>query len=101
MGLGCLNDGLNFFADSMIGSGSKSNKKEKRRGWRILLFVFLLVVFLAVSAVIALYFTLIFDLPRLTTLKDYQPYVVSEVYSDDEVLIGEFFIERRMIVPLA
>ncbi|MDP3038675.1 MAG: transglycosylase domain-containing protein, partial [Deltaproteobacteria bacterium] len=54
-----------------------------------------------VGAAIALYFTLIFDLPRLTTLKDYQPYIISEVYSDDEVLIGEFFIERRLIVPLS
>jgi len=86
----------------MIGSGSKSKRKKKKgRGWRILLLVFLLVVFLVVGAAIALYFTLIFDLPRLTTLKDYQPYIISEVYSDDEVLIGEFFIERRLIVPLS
>jgi len=86
----------------MIGSGSKSKRKKKKgRGWRILLLVFLLVVFLVVGAAIALYFTLIFDLPRLTTLKDYQPYIISEVYSDDEVLMGEFFIERRLIVPLS
>ena len=49
----------------------------------------------------AFYFTFIFDLPRLTTLKDYQPYIISEVYSDDEVLIGEFFMERRSVVPLS
>ena len=49
----------------------------------------------------AFYFTFIFDLPRLTTLKDYQPYIISEVYSDDEVLIGEFFMERRNVVPLS
>ena len=86
----------------MIGSGLKSNRKKKKgRGWKILLLVFLLVVFLVVGAAVALYFTLIFDLPRLTTLKDYQPYIISEVYSDDEVLIGEFFIERRLIVPLS
>jgi penicillin-binding protein 1A len=102
MGLEYLNHCLNFFTNNMIGSGSKSNRKKKKgRGWRILLLVFLLVVFLVVGAAIALYFTLIFDLPRLTTLKDYQPYIISEVYSDDEVLIGEFFIERRLIVPLS
>lgn len=49
----------------------------------------------------AFYFALVFDLPRLTTLKDYRPYVVSEVFADDEYLIGEFFIENRTIVPLA
>jgi penicillin-binding protein 1A len=102
MGLEYLNHCLNFFTNNMIGSGSKSKRKKKKgRGWRILLLVFLLVVFLVVGAAIALYFTLIFDLPRLTTLKDYQPYIISEVYSDDEVLIGEFFIERRLIVPLS
>ena len=37
----------------------------------------------------------------MTTLKDYNPYLVSEVYSQDDVLIGEFFIERRTVVPLA
>ncbi len=67
----------------------------------MLLFVLFLAVFLIGGAATALYFTLIFDLPRLTTLKDYQPYVVTEVYSDDNVLIGEFFIERRIITPLA
>jgi len=56
---------------------------------------------LLAGAATAFYFTIIFDLPRLTTLKDYQPYIVSEVYSDDEVLIGEFFLERRTVIPLS
>ena len=85
----------------MTESSSKRKKKKNRRGWKILLFVLILAVFLIGGAATALYFTLIFDLPRLTTLKDYQPYVVTEVYSDDDVLIGEFFIERRIVTPLA
>lgn len=63
--------------------------------------VLLLVVFLLIGAGAAFYFTIVFDLPRLTTLKDYNPYIVSGVYSEDEVLIGEFFVERRTVVPLA
>lgn len=85
----------------MTESASKRKKKKDRRRWKILVFVVGLVVFLIGGAAAALYFTLIFDLPRLTTLKDYQPYVVTEVYSDDEVLVGEFFIERRIVTPLA
>src|SRR4030067_2954960 len=85
----------------MTRNDSKRKKKKNRRGWRILLLVLFLAVFLVAGAATALYFTLIFDLPRLTTLKDYQPYVVSEVYSDDDVLIGEFYIERRIVTPLA
>jgi penicillin-binding protein 1A len=63
--------------------------------------VLLLVVFLLVGAGAAFYFTIVFDLPRLTTLKDYNPYIVSGVYSEDDALIGEFFVERRTVVPLA
>lgn len=79
---------------------AKRLKKKKSR----LRIVILLVIFLGaviIAGAFAFYFSLVFDLPRLTTLKDYRPYVVSEVYSDDEVLLGEFFIENRNIVPLS
>ena len=85
----------------MSNSRSKNIRKKKGRGWRIWVFVLSLIILLLVGAAIAFYLAFIFDLPRLTTLKDYQPYIVSEVYSDDEVLIGEFFMERRNVVPLS
>ena len=85
----------------MSNSRSKNIRGKKGRGWRIWVFVLSLIILLLVGAAIAFYLAFIFDLPRLTTLKDYQPYIVSEVYSDDEVLIGEFFMERRNVVPLS
>ncbi|MBM4332359.1 MAG: PBP1A family penicillin-binding protein [Deltaproteobacteria bacterium] len=85
----------------MVETRSKRIQKKKGRTLRTLALILFLMVFLAAGAATVLYFTLIFDLPRLTTLKDYQPYIVSEVYSDDEMVIGEFFIERRMVVPLS
>ena len=85
----------------MSNSRSKNIRKKRGRGWRIWLFALSLVILLLTGAAMAFYFTFIFDLPRLTTLKDYQPYIISEVYSDDEVLIGEFFMERRSVVPLS
>jgi len=63
--------------------------------------VFLLIILLVIGAGTAFYFVLVFDLPRLTTLKDYQPPIISEVYADDDVLIGEFFLERRTVLPLS
>jgi len=66
-----------------------------------LILVVLLLLVVLVGAGMAFYFTIVFDLPRLTTLKDYQPYITSEVYSEDEVLIGEFFIEKRTVVSLS
>ncbi|MEK6531466.1 MAG: PBP1A family penicillin-binding protein [Deltaproteobacteria bacterium] len=40
------------------------------------------------------------DLPSLTTLRDYNPNLVTTVYSDDNRIIGEFYVERRVVVPL-
>jgi len=80
---------------------NRVKKKKKRQGGKIVLLLFLLLSLLLAGAAAAFYFAFVFDLPRLTTLKDYNPYLVSEVYSQDDVLIGEFFIERRVVVPLA
>ncbi len=74
---------------------------KKKREWSTLLLAVLVSLVVLVGVGLAFYFTVAFDLPRLTTLKDYQPYITSEVYSEDEVLIGEFFIEKRSVVPLS
>lgn len=41
------------------------------------------------------------DLPKMITLKDYQPLLVSEVYDRKDRKIGEFFRERRILIPYA
>lgn len=41
------------------------------------------------------------DLPDLSQLQNYQPSLVTQVYSSDKRLIGQFFIERRILTPLA
>ena len=40
------------------------------------------------------------DLPKINTLKDYRPATVTTVFSDDGRKIGEFFRERRIVIPL-
>ncbi len=40
------------------------------------------------------------DLPRILAVDDYRPPTVSRFYADDGRLIGEFTIERRVLVPL-
>jgi penicillin-binding protein 1A len=84
----------------MTETGKKKNKRKKG-GWAAFILIILLVLLVLVGAAAAFYFTIVFDLPRLTNLKDYSPYIVSEVYSEDEALIGEFFIERRTVVTLS
>jgi len=41
------------------------------------------------------------DLPALEQLGTYQPSLVTQVYSIDQQLIGQFFIERRILTPVA
>jgi penicillin-binding protein 1A len=85
----------------MNNQNAKPAKKKMGIRWNALVLVFFLILLLLAGAATVFYFAFVYDLPRLTTLKDYQPYIVSEVYSDDEVLIGEFFLERRTVLPLS
>lgn len=39
------------------------------------------------------------NLPKLITVEDYEPLLVSEVYDRGGNKIGEFFREKRMLVP--
>ncbi|MBI5587116.1 MAG: PBP1A family penicillin-binding protein [Deltaproteobacteria bacterium] len=39
-------------------------------------------------------------LPPLDSLQDYNPNLVTKVYARDGQLIGEFYIERRVVVPI-
>jgi len=41
------------------------------------------------------------DLPELNKLKHYEPSQATRVFSDDHRVIGQFYIEKRVFVPLA
>lgn len=69
------------------------------------LFLFVVVLSLAVSLVFSLfvgwgYFYFTRDLPRLTRIEDYKPPAVTKVYASDGSLIAEFLSERRYPVKL-
>jgi penicillin-binding protein 1A len=80
-------------------------RMPKRRTLRWLvfsLFSILLCLFLVGGiAVFALYLQIDQSLPSVEALKNYHPPLVTTVYSADGEIIGEFFIERRYLVPLS
>ncbi|SJZ98297.1 penicillin-binding protein 1A [Trichlorobacter thiogenes] len=39
-------------------------------------------------------------LPKVDRLTDYKPPIVSQVFGDDGTLVGEFYLERRLVVPV-
>jgi len=47
----------------------------------------------------ALYYRFSQGLPQIPRIDQYWPPIVTEIYSDDAVLAGEFYNERRKVVP--
>jgi penicillin-binding protein 1A len=52
-------------------------------------------------ATFLLYFYINEDLPKISKLSDYHPPVITTVYSDDNRKIGEFYKERRIVIPIS
>jgi len=53
------------------------------------------------SGIIAgVFFGLTRDLPQIRALEDFKPSAVTRIYSANKVLLAEFFIEKRVPVPL-
>ncbi|QPJ63112.1 MAG: PBP1A family penicillin-binding protein [Candidatus Nitronauta litoralis] len=80
-------------------------KKKKKPGFKKLMLVsflslFLLVLFAGFVGAGFIFFYYSQDLPDVRSLKEYQPSTITRVYSDQDDLIAEFYIEKRIIVPL-
>ena len=41
------------------------------------------------------------ELPPVESMRDYNPSLVTKVYGADGSVVGEFFVERRVIIPLS
>jgi penicillin-binding protein 1A len=76
---------------------------HNRKSYQKLLYITVLMIlffFLSVIGIILAYSYFSYDLPRIESLKDYRPPLVTEVYSSKGELIGEFFLERRYLMSL-
>ena len=71
-----------------------------RRLVRGFFWVVLVTLILGGAAAAGLYAYFSRDLPQITSLKDYRPPIITTVFSDDNRKIGEFFKERRKVLPL-
>src|SRR2546425_9808288 len=73
-------------------------KSQLRRYLGSLVFVFLLCLSVAVGSTAGVLFVYNSDLPQVSSLDDYHPSLITEVYSDDGRVIGSFALERRIVV---
>jgi len=84
----------------------KSREKKREKSlvvtffkWSLIGFIILIV--LGGAGITGIFVYLSQDLPKINTLDDYRPATVTSVFSDDGRKIGEFYKERRIVIPLA
>ena len=52
------------------------------------------------ATAIGVYFYFASDLPRITSLRDYRPATITEIYADGGELIGQYYLEKRKIISV-
>ena len=50
------------------------------------------------GALIGVFFAFESDLPQVTSLEDFQPNIITQVFASDGSVLGEFAIEKRVVV---
>jgi penicillin-binding protein 1A len=69
--------------------------------FKLFLWLTLICIVSGALAILGIYFHLSKDLPKISSLSDYRPTIITTVYSDDKRKIGEFYEERRIVIPLS
>jgi len=79
-----------------------SHKSENQwlRLAQISTLVFFSLFAILVLITIAIWLSYRSDLPSLSQLESYKPSLITRIYSDDGVVLKEFYQERRILVPL-
>lgn len=76
-----------------------SHDRSKISRWAAWATLFTFMLIFAIMTGIYLHLT--WEIPKISTLADYHPPIVTTVYSDDNRIIAEFYKEYRRVVPLS
>ena len=71
-----------------------------RKLLKFALWSFVLVAVLAAATVGVLWYVWSSNLPYIGSLREYNPPIITEIYSSDGEVIGRFWDEKRIIIPL-
>src|SRR6185436_18483264 len=74
--------------------------RSRWRWWRTAVLVLVVSLGLLGGAAAGVLWYVSQALPSLDSLQGYQPSQVSRVYSDDHQIIGQYYVERRILTPL-
>lgn len=76
------------------------NRRQGKNPWKIILVTAAILGGIGLLALSGYLFYLYNSLPRVDRLADYKPPIVSQVFGSDGSLVGEFYLERRIVVPV-
>ncbi|MBF0202774.1 MAG: PBP1A family penicillin-binding protein [Desulfamplus sp.] len=99
----------NFEQTRFYRKNEKSHRKNQKRPEKSFFSTFLKwafgFVFLCMAGILTfltlLYLHINHGLPKINNLTDYRPPTITNVFSDDGTKIGEFYKERRIVMPLS
>jgi penicillin-binding protein 1A len=83
----------------------KKTKKKRRGGffkWLSMaaFSIFITTLLIGFIGILAIYYTFTDELPDVRALKNFEPSTVTLMYSDQDKLIAELYLEKRIVVPL-
>jgi penicillin-binding protein 1A len=84
-------------------NGKSSTSRRRKSGKKrvtVLLIITGILALISMIAIAGYFLHLLSSLPKVDRLADYKPPIVSQVFSDDGTLVGEFYLERRTVVPV-
>ena len=79
-------------------TGKNAAKKPRLSPWLWIFFGIILIAVTGAGATVGILAGYEYNLPPIQSLEDYRPDVITTIYSDNGGIIGEFAIERRIIV---
>ncbi len=83
----------------VVVDGLPPKRPLSRRALRWALFLAIAAVNVLAAALVVAFFWYSRGLPEIPTLAEYRPPIISEVISSDGQIAGEFFEERRKVLP--
>ena len=82
-------------------NGKKPKKKSLiRRIFKLFFILGFSLVVIGAGVAVGLYRHLSRDLPKISSLRDYRPPVITTVYADNNEKIAEFYTERRVVIGI-
>ncbi len=74
--------------------------EKKRKLYVVILCLVAALMVVSGGFILGVYFYYSKDLPRLTSVRDYAPKVVTQVFSENGEVLAEFFVEKRYYISI-